>query len=692
MFSKVIGGRVDRIGRSSVFLLFVLFFSYQSALPQSRGECSSADIDHSGVIDIIDIFAFIDQFGRPLADAPDSFDANRDGRFDIFDVIFSINCFVLSLNPQEEEPAPTSPPEPPADSDEGLPAHVTAFVDGRLTSPCVNNTYSRAERRCTGSDGPAFPTVQEAITSAQPGDTFVVREYTYRESGYDLGSRGTATASLDVEGTESQPITLQAYPEEQPIFEGRDFISNWHRCRTSSECPGFLNYHDLIFTDWTSPLLPNSTALYDGDTRLYLAQEPEPREGNSLYFDRPYEEWEPVRAQGFSVTTLQDQAYFESFQLPTWIGVELLINTGNNTTYTRTIEAFNSSSGTASFEQLTSPDNATWFLDPTQDRFAVRNHPQFLDTPGEYYFDSARSRLYYFPLNEQPELSFARRNYGFFVGATRHVIVDGLEFCGYRLHGIGNYSLSSRAMDAFGLIIRNSLFSEILDGAVNIYGSHLTAERNRIRKTSDEGIFFSNGTNNVIRSNELQDVAGTNLRLYASSDSEIVDNVIVGARGQHANGITTYLGCDHVLIQGNLVYDSNIPFTFKQSSNLTVRDNIFFSDAVAIAGWDKPEEDPESYGHVDIHHNTLIRWDNKMPITVADSFTDSRVDNNILVGGSPSLLRTPNSHNLFATVADLDELFPHHEDLDLSIDPSGEFSNACTMATDGSYVGAVPCD
>src|SRR5712691_7203224 len=51
------------------------------------------------------------------------------------------------------------------------------YVDGSLSASC--SSYSIQLRNCFGSDGSAYTTIQQAVTSVNPGDIVYVRAGTY---------------------------------------------------------------------------------------------------------------------------------------------------------------------------------------------------------------------------------------------------------------------------------------------------------------------------------------------------------------------------------------------------------------------------------------------------------------------------------------------------------------------------------
>jgi hypothetical protein len=83
-------------------------------------------------------------------------------------------------------------------------AAAAYYADGILVTDCTTGNYSIANRTCTGSDGKAYNTIQEAVNAATtPGDTVYVRAGTY-----------VVTVTSAASGTDGNNITIRAYGNE----------------------------------------------------------------------------------------------------------------------------------------------------------------------------------------------------------------------------------------------------------------------------------------------------------------------------------------------------------------------------------------------------------------------------------------------------------------------------------------------
>jgi hypothetical protein len=81
-------------------------------------------------------------------------------------------------------------------------------------------------------------------------------------------------------------------------------------------------------------------------------------------------------------------------------------------------------------------------------------------------------------------------------------------------------------------------------------------------------------------------------------------NVVWDNLGLHANGLTVYMGCKDMLVEGNEVYNSNDCLTIQDGSNIVIRRNILDAHGTeaCIAAWaGKPLK------NVTIVNNVLLR-------------------------------------------------------------------------------------
>ncbi len=92
------------------------------------------------------------------------------------------------------------------------------FVDNLVAGDCVTN-YNISSRRCDGSAGAKFDTIQEGVRAAGPGDTISIRAGVYR-----LTSSVMWYPQTTANGLPGQPITLAGYLTETVVIDGQGTV------------------------------------------------------------------------------------------------------------------------------------------------------------------------------------------------------------------------------------------------------------------------------------------------------------------------------------------------------------------------------------------------------------------------------------------------------------------------------------
>jgi len=82
----------------------------------------------------------------------------------------------------------------------------TIYVDNSLSGDCAG-TYSIANRNCSGSDGDAYDTIQEAANAAVAGDVVLIRGGTYNERLIPANS-GNAGNYITFENYQNEEVTI----------------------------------------------------------------------------------------------------------------------------------------------------------------------------------------------------------------------------------------------------------------------------------------------------------------------------------------------------------------------------------------------------------------------------------------------------------------------------------------------------
>jgi len=118
-------------------------------------------------------------------------------------------------------------------------------------------------------------------------------------------------------------------------------------------------------------------------------------------------------------------------------------------------------------------------------------------------------------------------------------------------------------------------------------------ERNDIHENAYcAGLMLSQFNNSVARGNLLRKNGSTAIDYYNCHGSRIERNVIRDNLGMHANGITMYVGCTDIVVQGNECYNAN-GVTTNEGNNILIRNNIFVGggNETGMGLWSSPPMD-----------------------------------------------------------------------------------------------------
>lgn len=110
------------------------------------------------------------------------------------------------------------------------------YVDTTLASSCSGD-YSISSRNCTGSDGFAYLTVQDAIDNMSGGDDIFLRGGTYLSVNISgSSSDGDVLIPQSKDGSPSDWSSIQSYPGEWAILDGEN------NCGTGNDAGGVIQH------------------------------------------------------------------------------------------------------------------------------------------------------------------------------------------------------------------------------------------------------------------------------------------------------------------------------------------------------------------------------------------------------------------------------------------------------------------
>lgn len=137
------------------------------------------------------------------------------------------------------------------------------YVDNQLTSDCLGSSYSIDKRDCSGSDGVAYNTIQEAETASRVDDIILLRGGTYNESVIfkDVVNRGTSW---------DNPITYRPYNNEKVILKYPEpCATTWN----DDACSQIFQFYDNVEYHPPADYLIFENFEFDGDMDINAATE-----------------------------------------------------------------------------------------------------------------------------------------------------------------------------------------------------------------------------------------------------------------------------------------------------------------------------------------------------------------------------------------------------------------------------------
>ena len=397
--------------------------------------------------------------------------------------------------------------------------HKRPLIAALLLSPLATLTAAELFVATNGSDQAAgtlaapLQTIQAAFNKAGGGDTILLREGIYRE----------AVALKNKSGKDGAPITLKAYPGEKPALSGLDVLKlEW---KTTPQAGVFVAAFDtpaiaqLFFNG--KPMLearwPNCPTDTNGDWNLFSP-----------------DAWAIVDKTGCSYGTIADSHLAATGWNVT--GAKVLLNVDHQFfCWTRTVQNHAAGSKTFNYDKdlgaSVAKKDETGANSPfNDDRYYLFGMRQFLDAPGEWFYDAAARQLFFYaPGGKSPaggELEIKTRNWGFLADQNSSwLTIDGITFFGTAFKFGKDYNGKSSH-----IVFRNNrvLYSSWTEH-VNLPKEHAGAAAETVFPTMAVdnsqvvnntfafgalGALFINGFDNLIENNVFHDFCYNSSLMY----------------------------------------------------------------------------------------------------------------------------------------------------------------------------------
>ncbi|MEX0886651.1 MAG: right-handed parallel beta-helix repeat-containing protein [Phycisphaeraceae bacterium] len=468
-----------------------------------------------------------------------------------------------------------------------------------------DNDGLSAEAAVRHAPGDARAEGAAAAIELEPGDRVIFKGGVAYRGALTIGRGGSAAGGRVVyDGN-----VAGEFGEGRAVLDGSDVLTDWRRAESAAEVGGHEHWERIWIARAPAGAAALTANLHQGATMLTLAQHPTPSE--PLAIDR-HAEYLRVGPEDATETSLRDERLAE-LGGEALVGASVFVWRSRNDVDTRRIEAYDGQTHTITFEALGAPP-----YDNQDTRYAIANAATaaVLDGPGQYAVleheadEDGRVPVYFWPLDDADpndvEVTISLRGVALQLGPqTGHLTIEGFRIQRYR-QAIDkvHWNVEEHTSD---ITIRNNEITGIRSpgyaNAVYLYRvDDLVIEDNYLHDNPKmRGLGLHTGERPIFRNNRLIRMGRTPIIMYFANDGKIQGNYIAHNRGTHSNGLSVYLHCENILVEGNYVYDSNVPFTCNDTTGLTVRNNVFDgSGSQPISFWQGVS------GEVRVENNTLV--------------------------------------------------------------------------------------
>jgi hypothetical protein len=260
-------------------------------------------------------------------------------------------------------------------------------------------------------------TIQAAIDIINPGDICIIHNGIYREN-----------VNIKKSGNINSPIIIQAAIGENPIISGLDVLNlKWDKTETAGIY--VANYNNKNFEQIFYKEKPLLEARWPNV--------PKDKSGNWNFFSPDV--WSTVDSLGNHYGTIKDKKLVNfKFELK---GAKAVLNVCHQFfTWTRIIQDNVIGSDTFSYpknlgKSIKEKDESSESIAFNDDRYYLVGKKEFLDMPGEWYYDKEAKKLYIYSIDgnipDIGSLEVKARNFGLLTEENcNFLVIDGITFLG----------------------------------------------------------------------------------------------------------------------------------------------------------------------------------------------------------------------------------------------------------------------
>lgn len=452
------------------------------------------------------------------------------------------------------------------------------------------------------------------------------------------GVRYQGRIRINNSGDSSMPIQYvgDEWGSERAIIDGgTEFGGTWTRCASAQECGGNPNYMNIYYTAAPIDKTFRSGFFEDGEL-VWVAQDPIPPD--NFHYDRidgmrviPFND----PAVYHSRTSITDPRHLTHTDPNEYDGAYVLVWHIPNVSTIHPVTGFDPDTHTLFHEDLGDD-----IYDDRDTYYAVINHLDALNSPGQFVLDEAGGRFYMWPRNSDNPgnhiYTVCSGAAGIYASGKHNLVIQGFKVQGHRM---GIRAIGNGARD---VLIRNNEVTNLSSDnwyAVQVSGDNMTVEYNRVEHCVRAVGILAGGKNITVANNYVCRTSRQGIWLMGVEKAKVIDNTIVEMRGTHSNGISVYLHHENVLIARNQISDCNSALTYHGNHDPNHLNNlVIFGNLVngPTNSWGKDMRG------VTILNNTFLG-----PVGIPGG--DARVVfiNNIVHGGGRGDVRT---HNLYGSL------------------------------------------